>query len=498
MQSPIFSEFDPSPLLPGRLVTVYAAPASTGGFRGADLRINATQALFAWACFPQSPSLSVVQAALASVPDALLLDRLRRSRGKGRDDYPVSLLWGAALLTPLLRHSSHEACLGELRRNPSLRALLGPDVPEAQVPNKWNVSRFLENLGRTPHRGAVHDAFLNMVRRLALAVPDLGSQLAGDSTALHARRSRTEKKADAGPHEEEGLARPAQGQKDYFDDSGGVVRTFTWFGYKLHLLVDVRHEVAIAYTLTGANASDGGQIGPLLEQAAQVLPAGRMKVMAYDKAADDVKVHQLLNRHQVRPVIQTRALWKTEKERTLKEFGGRSHLVYDESGTVFCYDMMGSVPQKHQMAFVGHEKDRKTLKYRCPARHEGWACPSDERCNQGGKYGLVARIKQELDLRRFPSIPRGTKQFERLYKTRTAVERVNARLKIFWGADDGNVAGAERFHAQVGTVMLAHLAWATVLAMSERWEGKTLATSNVNSIANLLRAQIRAESAPRE
>ena len=47
-----------------------------------------------------------------------------------------------------------------------------------------------------------------------------------------------------------------------------------------------------------------------------------------------------------------------------------------------------------------------------------------------------------------------TKQFERLYKGRTAVERVNARLKLYWGADDGNVVGARRFHAMVGVVML--------------------------------------------
>ena len=76
----------------------------------------------------------------------------------------------------------------------------------------------------------------------------------------------------------------------------------------------------------------------------------------------------------------------------------------------------------------------------------------------------MARIKSELDLRRFPPIPRMTKQFERLYKGRTAVERVNARLKLYWGADDGNVVGARRFHAMVGVVMLVHLALGTTLA----------------------------------
>jgi hypothetical protein len=123
------------------------------------------------------------------------------------------------------------------------------------------------------------------------------------------------------------------------------------------------------------------------------------------------------------------------------------------------------------MAYIGHEPQRGTLKYRCPARHEGWHCPSDGICNAGLAYGKTVRIKQELDLRRFPAIPRATKQFERLYKGRSAVERVNGRLKLFWGADDGNITGARRFHAFVGTVMVVHVAFATLLAGTPRRHG---------------------------
>ena len=53
-----------------------------------------------------------------------------------------------------------------------------------------------------------------------------------------------------------------------------------------------------------------------------------------------------------------------------------------------------------------------TLKYRCSARHEGWTCPSAGRCNAGKSYGLTVRVKQEIDLRRFPPIPRATKNWQ--------------------------------------------------------------------------------------
>ena len=101
---------------------------------------------------------------------------------------------------------------------------------------------------------------------------------------------------------------------------------------------------------------------------------------------------------------------------------------------------------------------------------------------------MTVRVKREIDLRRFPPIPRATKTFEREYKGRTAVERVNARMKIFWGVDDGNVTGAERFHAHVGVVMLVHVGLATLLAACPRREG-TLGQTRLSPNAEALGAQ---------
>jgi hypothetical protein len=74
------------------------------------------------------------------------------------------------------------------------------------------------------------------------------------------------------------------------------------------------------------------------------------------------------------------------------------------------------------------------------------------------------------------------------------VERVNGRLKLYWGVDDGNVVGARRFHAQAGVVMLVHLAVATALAGSKR-EMKTLGATRLAPIAVALNEQIERERA---
>lgn len=176
---------------------------------------------------------------------------------------------------------------------------------------------------------------------------------------------------------------------------------------------------------------------------------------------------------------------KGDSERLL-EGAGIKNIVYDEAGTISCYDMTTETPVRHEMAYIGHEAKRGTLKYRCPARHRGWTCPYDDQCNKGKSYGMTVRVKQSLDLRRFPPIPRATKTFERLYKGRTANERVNARLKIFWGADDGNVAGGTNFLASVGIVMLVHIGMATLLAASPRRRAGTLGQVRLSGVAKAL------------
>ena len=447
------------------------------------MQIHAADPLFAWGRLEDHPTLATIRDFLDAVPDRELLDGLHAARGKGRADYAIPLLWRVVLLTILLRHASFNACLAELHRNPALCRLLGI-ADEAAIPNGWNLSRFLDVLGQEPHLSALRRIFDVLARRLGAAVPDLGRHTAGDATAL-AGRAKADAQAVAA-ETRQGLPQPSGGKKEYTDDDGKVTKVYEWFGYKLHLLVDVKHEVALAYHVTDTKAGDNERVPALVEQAVANLPPGQIATLAYDKAADDAAVHECLHERGIKPLIQNRALWKEEPERPLP--GGRwpLHLVHDEAGTVFCYDRVSDPPVKHKMAYVGYEAGRGTVRYRCPARHEGWDCPSDAACNADRDWGLTARIACALDLRRFPPIPRATQTFERLYKGRTAVERVNARLKIFWGADDGNVTGARRFHAFVGAVMVVHLLFATLLAKAPRREG-TLGQTRLGPVAEALR-----------
>ena len=341
--------------------------------------VHSAKPLFAWDCLEDSPSLQTIKDLLAALPDGKLLNSLRAARGKGRDDYPVSVLWGVVVLRVALRHITTEAILAELRRNEGLRRIIGIES-ESGVPNKWNMSRFEDVLGQEPHRTLLKEIFNGLIQRLGVTITDLGRDTAGDATDLSARR----KPEEAAQEEiDEGLPQASGGRKEYKDDEGKVIKVVEWFGFKLHLLVDVKHEVALAYVITDTKAGDGETLPALLDQAKENLPQGRIKTLAYDKAADSEDVHKRLSGEGITPLVRMRNLWDTDPERMLPGHDGSSNVVYTEDGTIYCYDKVSEPPVRHPMAYIGYEPERETLKYRCPAKHEGWDCPMSTVCNAG-------------------------------------------------------------------------------------------------------------------
>lgn len=434
--------------------------------------------LFAWGYLEESPSLQTIDQLLRRIPDGELLAALRAHRGHGRNDYPVEVCWGVLLLTIALRHDSIESCLNELQRNVGLRLRIGIER-EDDVPKPHNMSRFLKVLGQAEFLQLMRAAFNKMVAEMAEHVGDLGRDGAGDSTALKARRDRGETP--------EHLPQPSGGRKEYTDDDGTVSKVLEWFGYKLHLLVDARHELVLGYEVTGANTDDGKTLPTVLDQAQGNLPEGRMQTLSYDKAADNTAFHNALKERAVAPVVQARRLWKGEPYRELPGNTNRPVGIYhDEFGTVYCCDNSGDTPVYRPMAYTGYERTRGTLKYRCPALAYDQDCPLERICNKGKCYGLTVRAKHEIDPRRFPIIPRSSKTFERHYKARSSVERVNARLKLFWGMDDGNIGGAARFHAHISAVLLVHLAFGRILAEHPRRSG-ILGTTRLGPVQEALR-----------
>ena len=224
--------------------------------------IEWTKPLFAWDCLEDSPTLKTLKELLAAIPDQRLLESLRQVRGKGRNDYPVHVLWGVLVLSIACRHQYLESCLDEWRCNAGLRQLIGIES-EHRVPSKWNMSRFQETLGtRTPSH-----ALERGVQRDDSAVGGRGTRpWPGHRRRRPPCQCARKPASQAAEEEQEGLPQPSGGRKEYTDDSCKVTHFVEWFGYKLHLQVDVKHEVALSYEITNTKAGDGETLPTLLAQ----------------------------------------------------------------------------------------------------------------------------------------------------------------------------------------------------------------------------------------
>ena len=75
-------------------------------------------------------------------------------------------------------------------------------------------------------------------------------------------------------------------------------------------------------------------------------------------------------------------------------------------------------------------------------------------------------LKQPIaeDYRRWPGIARESAKFERLYDKRSAVERVNARLKEHLLLDELTVRGMAKVRIHVSLALLVMLAGAAAMA----------------------------------
>jgi hypothetical protein len=113
-----------------------------------------------------------------------------------------------------------------------------------------------------------------------------------------------------------------------------------------------------------------------------------------DKGYDSEKNKKTLyDEHDIKPVIDTRQFRKDEDTRPV--YPERADVfVYNEKGEVFCHcpSSRRDEQQVRQLAFVGFEKDRKTLKYRCPAAYYELESPGRAAFEVDAKAGPYGRV----------------------------------------------------------------------------------------------------------
>lgn len=387
---------------------------------------------------------------LGSMQDQELIRALEAKRGLcGRNDYPVEVMWNIFIAGLVFQHDSVASLLREMSRNAQLRwAVSGGQMTSRNIPTASAMSRFEKSL--IDFQELIDAIFINLLHDLGELLPDLGHRLALDSKIIesHSPRKSPGKHSDRrGEHDAEWGVKEYSGK----NKDGSSWRTKkSFFGFKLHLLVDSKYELPLAYVVTAANQSDNVIANDLMEKFEQDTPKllDLAKFLSADRGYDDQKFVNYLAEKEITAVIDTRELWP-EKEKPLLDL---DNVTYTEKGEVYC--CCPKTATRRKMSNGGYEKSRDCIRVQCAVKGRiGMVCAGASQC--ACSKGL--RIPRLTDPRAFQRLPRASYKWQREYKRRTSVERVNSRLDVSFGFENHTIRGKDKMLLRCSLALIVML-----------------------------------------
>ncbi len=377
---------------------------------------------------------------LEALPAEALICALEKEHWTGRKGYSVRGMWSALIAGVLRQANSLADVVRLLEHDKDTRIVCG--FSKDNIPSHDALGRFLKKL--VEHSDLVEKCFADLVKEARQLLPGFGAKLAVDSTDIKAysnghRQNPSDKEARWGA---KGAGHHCGPAKDKQRD------LYYWFGYKLHLVVDAFYELPVSFKLTPANESDTTQMETLLKKAGADQDETRSQAVIADKGYDSRDNNKFIFVEcQAAPIIPIR-----EVE------GMQMPDICNAKGTPLCSCGM-------EMTYWG--RDGKYLKYRCPEAVGKGTCKSRFKCTSSA-YGYVLKLPIADDPRRHPPVPRETKKWQRLYRMRTAIERVNSRVKELLGLAAITVRGTGKVTVKAMLSLLVMLAAGVSMARRDR------------------------------
>ena len=382
---------------------------------------------------------------LAALPAEVLIATLEREHWTGRTGYSVRGMWSALIAGLLGQAHSLTAVLRLLERDKDIRIICG--FSKDNIPSHDAMCRFLKKLAG--HADLLEKCFTDLVKESRQLLPGFGSKLAVDSTDIRAYSNGHRQ------HPSDGEARwgaKGAGHHGGPAQKGKQRDLYYWFGYKLHLVVDAFYELPVSFELTPANESDIIHMESLLRKAGADREETNPQAVIADKGYDSKSNSKFIfNECHAAPIIPIR-----------ERAGEQLPDICNAKGTPSCSCGL-------EMTYWG--RDGNYLKYRCPHIMGKAQCTSRFRCTSSD-YGYVLKLRIADDPRGHPPVPRETKKWQRLYRMRTAIERVHSRLKELLGLDNLTVRGIRK--VTIKTIMSLLVMLAVGVGMAQRHRFKEL------------------------
>src|SRR5262249_22137423 len=146
--------------------------------------------------------------------------------------------------------------------------------------------------------------------------PGFGTNLSGDGKALHSFGKPT-KEANGDKRREEDADWGTKTYRGIDKDGKPWEKSKSWFGVRLHLVVDADAELPVGYAVTKASIGEQPVMGRLFAELQEVHPEliERCKHAMFDKGYDSVERHcDLWVKYKIKGVIDIRNMWKDGEE----------------------------------------------------------------------------------------------------------------------------------------------------------------------------------------
>ena len=335
---------------------------------------------------------STLVANLDNLSDATLLARLWQYRWNGRPGWPLRALWRAYAASFLLNLNSTNDLIRRLQADAALRQVCGLGD---RLPHRTTFGRFIARLSH--HHDLVEQCFARVTGKLKELLPDLGDEVAIDSTAVYVHANPNRKT----------IADPEASWTAKTSAKAKVGGTEWHFGYKLHAVGDANHGILLGFKITTGRRNDSPELPAVMDQARGMFPWFRPRAAMADRGYDAMSNYQHLHDHGTTPVILMR---RTSKGELYDGF-------YTWAGVPTC---LGQIP----MEWIRTDQ---------PSGHHLYRCAG---CSLAGTTaGMTQHCTDEVwedpnqNLRLFSPIRRDSPAWKALYLKRQSIERVFKSLK---------------------------------------------------------------------
>ena len=221
---------------------------------------------------------------------------------------------------------------------------------------------------------------------------------------------------------------------------GHKTQTYSFFGYKVHLIVDTQSQLPIEAIVTSGEMPDNTQAADLIDGAIQHHPEVSISSSAMDAAYDDTDVYKHCVIKDIHPIIPL-----NPRNHEKDTFSVNPQVDMDTDGCFFC-----SITKLRLVKNGTDPKRKGRLKLICPPTGERKDCPFRASCCPTSKVGRTFYLYPLRDIRLLGTIPRDSDEWKLLYRQRTAVERTNSSLKSpTHKLDEPRVRGLEQIKIHV-------------------------------------------------